>query len=87
VSRTARREAGLFFAEAPDFPEATAFGASMAEARDHVFSALRWAAEARLRRGDVLPLPDSGRVAADAYAVETVVLLPEGEAGVAVRPG
>jgi hypothetical protein len=35
----------------------------------------------------VLPLPDPGRVAADAYAVETVALRPEGEAGVAVRPG
>ena len=79
-----RRGAGVFFAEAPDFPKATAFGESMAEARGNLYGALRRAVEERLRRGEVLPLPDPGRVAADAYAVETVVVLPQAETSAAV---
>jgi predicted RNase H-like HicB family nuclease len=82
-----RMQMGSFQAEVPDFPEATAFGMTVAEARANVFSALRYAAEKRIRRGELLPMPDPARTAADAYLVETVVVLPQGAEGVSVQPG
>jgi predicted RNase H-like HicB family nuclease len=62
-----RKQMGSFQAEVPDFPGATAFGMTVAEARDNVLSALRYAAERRIRRGELLPMPDPARTAADAY--------------------
>src|SRR4051812_26673668 len=53
-----RLRAGAFFAEVPDFPEASALGGSLSEARQAVTSALKSAAERRLRRGEMLPTPD-----------------------------
>ncbi len=76
---------GVFFAEVLDFPEVTAFGPTVAAARDGVLCALRYAAQRRLRRGELLPVPDDGRTAADAYLVEVVSLLPSPDEGVWVR--
>jgi predicted RNase H-like HicB family nuclease len=67
---------GSFFAEVLDFPEVTAFGPTMADARASVLGALRFTAERRLRHGELLPLPQAGRMAPDAYAVETITVLP-----------
>ena len=77
-----RLRMGAFFAEVLDFPEATAFGPTVATARDGVLCALRYAAQRRLKRGDLLPVPDEGRTAADAYLVEVVSLLPSPDEGV-----
>ena len=77
---------GSFFAEVLDFPEATAFGPTLAVARDGVLCALRYAAQRRLRRGELLPVPDDSRTVADAYLVEAVSLLPGPDEGVWVRP-
>jgi predicted RNase H-like HicB family nuclease len=77
---------GAFFAEVLDFPEVTAFGPTVAVARDGVLSALRYAAQQRLRRGELLPVPDEGRTVADAYLMEGVTLLPSPDEGVWVRP-
>jgi hypothetical protein len=73
---------GAFFAEVLDFPEATAFGPTVAAARDGVLCALRYAAQRRLKRGELLPVPDGGRTVADAYLVEVVSLLPSPDEGV-----
>ena len=73
---------GAFFAEVLDFPEVTAFGPTVAEARQGVLHALRYAAQRRLRRGELLPVPDEGRTAADAYLIEVVSLLPSPDEGV-----
>jgi predicted RNase H-like HicB family nuclease len=80
-----RMELGSFFAEALDFPEASAFGPTVAEARGNLLSALRYAAEDRLRRGQMLPMPDPLRAAPDAYLVETVTVLPVDDRHVTVR--
>jgi predicted RNase H-like HicB family nuclease len=80
-----RMQWGAFYAEVPDFPEASAFGPSLAEARANLQSALRYAAERRLKRGEMLPLPDPERPLADAYLVEPV--LPRGDNTVAVESG
>jgi predicted RNase H-like HicB family nuclease len=79
---------GAFFAEVPDFPGASALGATLPEARANLLSALRYAAERRLKRGEHLPIPDPGRAPGDAYLVETLTLLPHGDDTVAVQvPG
>ena len=77
---------GTFFAEALDFPDVTALGPTMADARANLCLALRYAAEKLLRRGDVLPLPNPDATAADAYCVEFVGVVPTGDAQVLVRP-
>jgi predicted RNase H-like HicB family nuclease len=77
---------GTFFAETLDFPEVTALGPTMADARTNLCLALRYAAEKLLRRGDVLPLPDPDAPAPDAYGVEFVGVVPTGDAQVLVRP-
>jgi predicted RNase H-like HicB family nuclease len=71
-----RLRMGTFFAEVLDFPDVTAFGPSVAVARAGILSALRYNAERRLSRGEYLPLPEPGRMAPDAYAVELVTVLP-----------
>ena len=71
-----RMRMGAFFAEVLDFPEASAFGTTVSEARRNLASALRYAAEKRLRRGELLPLPDPSCGAADAYTLESVMVLP-----------
>jgi predicted RNase H-like HicB family nuclease len=76
---------GAFFAEVLDFPEATAFGPTVAAAREGVLCALRYAAQRRLRRGELLPVPDPSRTVADAYLVEVVSLLPSPDEGVWVQ--
>jgi predicted RNase H-like HicB family nuclease len=81
-----RLHMGAFFAEVLDFPEAAAFGPTLAEARSNVCATLRRAAEERLRRGELLPVPQPGRMAPDAYAVEVVTVLPYDEERVEVRP-
>jgi predicted RNase H-like HicB family nuclease len=82
-----RLQMGSFFAEVLDFPEASAFGATVDEARNHLLSALRYAAQRRLRHGELLPIPGPASGAADAYLVETVTLLPRGDDTVAVEVG
>ena len=74
-----RRRMGSFIAEVVDFPEASAFGATLADARDALTCALRYAAERRLRRGEPLPMPDPACAANDAYLVEDVSVWPEGD--------
>jgi predicted RNase H-like HicB family nuclease len=76
---------GSFFAEVLDFPEVTAFGPTVAAAREAVLYALRYAAQRLLRRGELLPVPDAGRAAPDAYLVEVVSLLPSPDEGVWVQ--
>ena len=71
-----RLEMGSFFAEVLDFPEAVAIGPTVAETRGNLLSALRYAAEGRLQKGELLPMPDPGRGAVDAYLVERVTVLP-----------
>jgi len=67
---------GTFFAEVPDFPESSSQGASLSEARQAVVLSLKSAAERKLRRGEVLPIPDPHRARPEAYLVESVMLLP-----------
>ncbi len=74
-----RLQRGSFFAEVHDFPEATSFGATLAEARAHLLSALRYAAERRLRHGEQLPIPDANHSPGDVYLVELLTLLPRGD--------
>jgi predicted RNase H-like HicB family nuclease len=73
---TYRLQMGAFVAETPDFPEASAFGASLSDARSNLVLALTSAAERKLRRGDPLPIPDPHRDHSDAYLVERVTLVP-----------
>ncbi len=80
-----RLQMGAFFAEVLDFPEVTAIGPTLADARANLCEAIRYAAEGRLRRGDLLPLPDPDAPAADAYGVEFVGVVPTGDARVEVR--
>lgn len=82
-----RMNMGSFFAEVLDFPEASAFGTTVNEARQNVVSALRYAAENRLRRGELLPLPDPARAAPDAYTLEVATVLPSEDNRVSVRIG
>jgi predicted RNase H-like HicB family nuclease len=81
-----RMQMGAFFAEALDFPDVTAFGPTMADARTNLCQAMRYAAEKLLRRGEVLPLPDPDAPAADAYGVEFVGVVPTGDTQVRVQP-
>ena len=78
---------GAFFAEVLDFPEATAFGSTVTEARHNLVSALRYAAELRLRRGELLPLPDPTHSAPDAYSQEVLTLLPDDDNRVTIQAG
>jgi predicted RNase H-like HicB family nuclease len=71
-----RMEMGAFFAQVLDFPEVTAFGPALADARRNLCQALRYAAELRLRRGGILPVPDPDTPAPDAYCVEFVGVMP-----------
>ncbi len=82
-----RLHLGAFFAEVLDFPEATAFGTTISDARHNLVSALRYAAEMRLRRGELLPLPDPAPTAPDAYTIEVVTLLPSDDNRVTVQTG
>lgn len=82
-----RLQMGAFFAEVLDFPEASAFGTTVVEARQNLVSALRYAAENRLRRGEFLPLPDPARTAPDAYTMETAIVMPSEDNRVAVQVG
>jgi predicted RNase H-like HicB family nuclease len=82
-----RLQMGTFFAEVPDFPDTSAFGPSLAEARSNLVTALRIAAERRLRRGEFLPIPDPDRAVADAYLVETVTVVPTSADQVMVHVG
>jgi predicted RNase H-like HicB family nuclease len=82
-----RLQMGAFFAEVLDFPEATAIGATVTDARHNLVSALRYAAENRLRRGEFLPMPDPTRTAPDAYTLEMVTLIPSEGNRVAVQVG
>ena len=81
-----RLQLGSFFAEVLDFPEANAFGASLSEARNYLFSALRYAAERRLKQGQLLPIPTEAPAPGDAYLVEVLTLLPRGDDTVTVEP-
>ena len=76
---------GAFFAEVLDFPEVTAFGPTVAVARDGILCALRYAARRLLQRGELLPVPDANRTVPDAYLIEVVSLLPSPDEGVTVR--
>lgn len=80
-----RQQLGAFVVDVADFPEASSFGATLMDARNNLLNSLRFAAETRLRRGELLPIPDATRPIHDAYAVEEVILLPEGEHRVGVR--
>jgi predicted RNase H-like HicB family nuclease len=80
-----RMQMGAFFAEVLDFPEVTAFGPTMAEARANLCQSIRYAAERLLRRGEVLPLPNPDAAAADAYGVEFVGVVPTGDTQVWVQ--
>jgi hypothetical protein len=80
-----RMQLGMFFAEVFDFPEATALGPSLPAARANLFSALRYAAESRLKRGELLPTPGPQSGDIDAYLVERVVVLPGASEGVLVQ--
>ena len=81
-----RMQMGAFTAKVIDFPEAEALGATLAEARGNVLVSLRYAAERRLRRGELLPIPGhSGD--AEAYLLESVRLWPRGGDGVEVQAG
>lgn len=73
-----RQEMGSFVVQVVDFPEVSTFGATLAEDRTALTSTLRYAAEGRLRRGELLPIPDVTHEARDAYVVENVSVWPEG---------
>ena len=72
-------------AEVLDFPDVTAFGPTMADARINILSSLRYAAERRLREGQVMPLPQPDRMAPDAYSVEVLTVLPYDDSRVEVQ--
>jgi predicted RNase H-like HicB family nuclease len=80
-----RMQMGAFFAEVLDFPEVTAFGPTMADARANLCESMRFAAQRLLRRGEVLPLPNPDAPAADAYGVEFIGVVPTGDAQVWVQ--
>lgn len=71
-----RYQGGMFFGEVPDFPEANALGARLADTRENLLSALRQAAQRRLRQGELLPLPNDSADVGDAYAVERLIITP-----------
>jgi predicted RNase H-like HicB family nuclease len=81
-----RLQLGTFFAEVSGFPEASAIGATLSEARTNLIFALRFPAETRLRRGDLLPLP-AAREPGDAYMTETLTLLPQAGDRIDVQVG
>jgi hypothetical protein len=83
-----RLEMGTFFAQALGFPEVSAIATSLSEARINLLSALRQAAERKLRRGEFLPQPEPPTGMGDAYLIERVRVAPDGEhsVGVAVVP-
>jgi predicted RNase H-like HicB family nuclease len=82
-----RYQMGAFFAEVLDFPGASALGPTLAEARANLLSALRYAAQRRLARGQLLPIPALAHSAGDVYLTETLTLLPGGDNTVAVEVG
>lgn len=82
-----RFQQGVFFAEVLDFPEASAFGQTLGQARDNLISALKFAVERVLRRGELLPLPDPRKTSADAYLLETLTVVPDEGDRIMVRQG
>ena len=82
-----RMQMGAFFGEVSGFGEVSAIGPTLEAARSNLLSALRYAAERALRRGEALPLPVPGPAPADAYLIETLTLVPEGGDRVSVRLG
>jgi predicted RNase H-like HicB family nuclease len=82
-----RMHLGAFTALVLDFPEATAFGATLAEARNNLQLALRYAAERKLRRGEMLPMPDPDAGDGEAYLVETLTVWPQSTDRVNVQAG
>jgi predicted RNase H-like HicB family nuclease len=81
-----RLQMGAFFAEVLDFPEVTAIGPTLADARANLCQVLRYAAQRLLRRGELLPLPNPDAQAADAYGVEFVGVMPTDDEQVWVQP-
>jgi predicted RNase H-like HicB family nuclease len=81
---TYRMQMGAFFAEVSEFPEASAHGATLSDARNNLIASLGYAAHHKLRRGEPMPLP-APSPGADVYLVESVVLLPVGDDRVEVR--
>jgi predicted RNase H-like HicB family nuclease len=78
---------GTFFAEVPGFPGVSAVGATLSDARQGLANSLRYAAEAMMRRGELLPIPGHDHTSGstcrsdqlnqgDAYLVEEVLILP-----------
>jgi predicted RNase H-like HicB family nuclease len=82
-----RLHLGAFLAEVVDFPDVSAFGATLSDARNNLVNSLRYAAERRLRRGGFLPIPDHPHESGDAYLIETLTLLPTSDDRVAVLVG
>ena len=82
-----RMQMGAFTARVIDFPEADALGATLEQARNNVLESLRYAAERRLRRGELLPIPGRTNGDAEAYLVEEVSLWPQGGDRVQVQAG
>ena len=81
---TYRMQMGAFFAEVSEFPDVSAYGPTLSDARSNLIASLSYAANRKLRRGEPMPLPEP-RPTADAYFVESVVLLPVGDDRVEVR--
>jgi hypothetical protein len=82
-----RMHMGAFSALVLDFPEASAFGPTLSEARHNLLLALRYAAERKLRRGDLLPMPDPHAGDAEAYLIEPVTVWPTAADRVNVQVG
>lgn len=82
-----RMQMGAFTACVPDFPDARALGATVADARHNLIVALRYAAERRLRHGELLPIPQTSFGDPEAYLVETLSVWPQGGDRVLVQAG
>jgi predicted RNase H-like HicB family nuclease len=82
-----RLQMGTFFAEVPDFLDVSAIGQSLAQTRNQLVTALRIAAEGKLRRGELLPLPNPNRTQPEAYLVETLTVLPVSADQVTIQVG
>jgi predicted RNase H-like HicB family nuclease len=70
---------GMILVDVPGFPGVTAFGKGMHDARSNIASALKYAAELKMKRGEVLPICETEEVIGDSYMVETASILPQGE--------
>jgi predicted RNase H-like HicB family nuclease len=76
---------GTVYAEVLEFPEATAFGATVSDARAAVIDALRCAPERRLRCSEILPSSQPGRSPAGPDFVEAILVLPYADNRVEVQ--